>query len=89
MTVTENDRLSPLALKGQKLLAQGSTLGKIRTQTSRPVRAKALKYQVIYKAFALTGRPFVLVLKPRAMPWARSFWAFSPFLNHIRSSLIL
>ena len=47
MTVTENDRLSPLALKGQKLLAQGSTLGKIRTQTSRPVRAKALKYQVI------------------------------------------
>ena len=54
----------PLALKGQKLLAQGSTLGKIRTQTSRPARAKALKYQVIYKAFAPTGRPFVLVLKP-------------------------
>ena len=23
-------------------------------------------------------------LKPRAMPWARSFWAFSPFLNHMR-----
>ena len=21
---------------------------------------------------------------PRAMPWARSFWAFSPFLNHMR-----
>ena len=20
---------------------------------------------------------------PRAMPWARSFWAFSPFLNHM------
>ena len=23
---------------------------------------------------------------PRAMPWARSFWAFSPYLNHMRSS---
>ena len=21
---------------------------------------------------------------PRAMPWARSFWAFSPYLNHMR-----
>ena len=25
-------------------------------QTCRPVRAKALKYRAIYKAFALTGR---------------------------------
>ena len=23
-------------------------------------------------------------LIPRAMPWARSFWAFSPCLNHMR-----
>ncbi|UWF81113.1 MAG: hypothetical protein [Bacteriophage sp.] len=22
---------------------------------------------------------------PRAMPWARSFWAFSPYLNHLRN----
>ena len=21
---------------------------------------------------------------PRAMPWAKSFWAFSPYLNHLR-----
>ena len=21
---------------------------------------------------------------PRAMPWAKSFWAFSPFLNHMQ-----
>ena len=27
-----------------------------RTQTWRPVRAKALKYRAMYKAFALTGR---------------------------------
>ena len=26
------------------------------TDTCRPVRAKALKYRAIYKAFALTGR---------------------------------
>ncbi len=50
MTLTLHDWMPPLALKGQKPLAQGSTLGKIRTQTSRPVRAKALKL----KAFALT-----------------------------------
>ena len=28
----------------------------LRTQTCRPVRAKALKLQAIHKAFALTGR---------------------------------
>ena len=28
MTLTLHDRMPPLALKGQKLLAQGSTLGK-------------------------------------------------------------
>ena len=22
---------------------------------------------------------------PRALPWARSFWAFSPYLNHMRN----
>ena len=26
----------------------------------------------------------LIAIIPRAMPWARSFWAFSPFLNHIR-----
>ena len=29
-----------------------------------------------------TCRPVII---PRAMPWARSFWAFSPFLNHLRN----
>jgi len=62
------------ALKGQKLLAQGIALG-FRTDTkSRPERAKALKL----KAFALSGRLYFLPTLPRAMPWARSFWAFSP-----------
>ena len=43
-------------------------------QKSRPERAKALKL----KAFALSGRLYFLPTLPRAMPWARSFWAFSP-----------
>ncbi len=34
----------------------GHRPGLLRTQTCRPVRAKAFKYQAIYKAFALTGR---------------------------------
>ena len=34
----------------------GHRPGLLRAQTCRPVRAKALKLQAIYKAFALTGR---------------------------------
>ena len=34
----------------------GHRPGLLRAQTCRPVRAKALKYRAIYKAFALTGR---------------------------------
>ena len=49
-------------LKAQKLLAQGSALGNVGKKRSRPERAKALKL----KAFALSGRLFVSVLKPRA-----------------------
>ena len=44
------------ALKGQKLLSPGHRPGCLWAQTCRPVRAKALKYLAIYKAFALTGR---------------------------------
>ena len=34
----------------------GQRPGLLQTQTCRPVRAKALKLQAIFKAFALTGR---------------------------------
>ena len=61
-------------LKAQKLLAQGIALGNVGKKQSRPERAKALKL----KAFALSGRLYFLPTLPRAMPWARSFWAFSP-----------
>ena len=58
--------------------------GLLRTQTCRPVRAEALKLQGKHKAFALTGGALLIVVIPRAMPWARSFWAFSPLLNHMQ-----
>ena len=28
---------------------------------------------------------YLTAIIPRAMPWARSFWAFSPYLNHLRN----
>ena len=37
-------------------LSPGQRPGLFCAQTCRPVRAKALKLQAIYKAFALTGR---------------------------------
>ena len=35
------------------------------------------------KLLPLQGVLLIAII-PRAMPWARSFWAFSPFLNHMR-----
>ena len=49
-----------------------------------PCKGKSFKAPAIYKAFALTGRFAIITIIPRAMPWARGFWAFSPFLNHMR-----
>ena len=42
-------------LKAQKLLAQGIALG-ITATYNAPCKGKSFKYQVIYKAFAPTGR---------------------------------
>ena len=39
------------------------------TDTCRPVRAKALKYRAIYKAFALTGRLFKIRIKIWYKKW--------------------
>ena len=62
-------------LKAQKLLAQGSALGNVGKNQGRPERAKALKL----KAFALSGRFVVSILKPRALPWAKSFCPFRAY----------
>ncbi len=50
------------ALKGQKLLAQGNALG-IKHLARRPVRAKALKLQANFKAFALSGKMYGTYLR--------------------------
>ena len=65
------------ALKGQKHLAQGNTLGKAMLGC-RPVRAKAFYIRGIFMLLPLQGVSIPPYL-PRALPWARCFWAFSPF----------
>ena len=64
----------------------GHRPGLLRALAYRPVRAKALKLQAKQKAFALTGR-LADCHYTQGEPWARSFWAFSPYLNHMRSSV--
>ena len=44
--------ITPYALKGQKLLAQGIALGSSEAQTRRPVRAKAVKEPSSKQSFA-------------------------------------
>ena len=48
----------PTRPEGAEALSPGQRPGLLRTQTCRPVRAKALKLQIKHKAFALTGRVF-------------------------------
>ena len=43
-----------------------------------------IRYRGCYiKLLPLQGA-LLITIKPRAMPWAKSFWAFSPFLNHLQ-----
>ena len=67
----------PYALKGQKLLAQGTALGVV-VGAMRPVRAKALKYEANSKLLPLQGDRFPFIIH-RAMPWARSFCPFRAY----------
>ena len=61
----------------------GHRPGLLWTQPCRPVRAKALKNRVFTRLLPLQGALLIAII-PRAMPWARSFWAFSPYLSHMR-----
>ena len=74
----------PLRPERAETPSPGHRPGLLQTQTCRPERAKALKYWAMYKAFALTQGDLLIAIIPRAMPWARSYWAFSPYLNHMR-----
>ena len=51
---------TPHALKGQKLLAQGTALG-ILTVSKTPCKGKSFIITKYFKAFALTGRMFIII----------------------------
>ena len=53
----------PTRPEGAEALSPGQRPGLLRIKAFRPVRAKALKLQAIYKAVALTGRVFKIRLK--------------------------
>ena len=78
------------ALKGQKLLAQGSALG-IMAISNAPCKGKSFKIHrikmenplryvkllpVVLKLLPLQGARFATHKKPRALPWAKSFCPF-------------
>ena len=62
-------------LKAQKLLAQGSALGNVG---NNKVALKGQKL-LISKLLPFQGDFVVFILKPRALPWARSFCPFRAY----------
>ena len=70
------------ALKGQKLLAQGIALGNHGRKFVALKGQKLSSTRQFTKLLPLQGALLTAII-PRAMPWAKSFWAFSPFLNHM------
>ena len=75
--------LAPHALKGQKLLAQGIALGNHGRKFVALKGQKLSSTRQFTKLLPLQGALLTAII-PRAMPWAKSFWAFSPYLNHVR-----
>ena len=75
-------------LKAQKLLAQGIALGMMAISKT-PCKGESFMFCLEFlKLLPLQGALLIAII-PRAMPWARSFWAFSPFqpysLNSFRT----
>ena len=54
--LTQVSHVSSIRPERAEAPSPGHRPGLLRTQTCRPVRAKALKLQTKHKAFALTGR---------------------------------
>ena len=71
------------ALKGQKLLAQGSALGFLWVANLAPCKGKSFTYRngvsifirCILKLLPLQGALLIVII-PRAMPWAKGFCPF-------------
>ena len=70
-------------LKAQKLLAQGIALG-IMAANKAPCKGKSLINCLRLESFCPYRATGLCPLIPRVLPWAKSFWAFSPFLNHMQ-----
>ena len=62
---------APHALKGQKLLAQGSALGVVAISKA-PCKGKSFVNYLILKAFALTGRQICVHKHPGRCPGLRA-----------------
>ena len=68
MIVIQVSQVSPTRPERAEALSPGQRPGLLRSQTCRPVRAKAFKYQVITKLLPLQGALLIAFI-PRAMPW--------------------
>ena len=47
-------------------------------------RSDILLYLFFKRLLPLQGARRIALI-PRVLPWARSFWAFSPYLNHMQN----
>ena len=78
--------ITQLALKGQKLLAQGSALGN-SCCSSAPCKGKSFKnIAAVWKLLPLQGVITISILSiPRVLPWARSFCPFRAYGAYLRN----
>ena len=69
------------ALKGQQVLSPGQRPGyRCIPLYTRPDRAKAFTFPRKHGVLLHFQRDFTISISPRALPWAKFYWAFSPFL---------
>ena len=78
--------ISRHALKGQKLLAQGSALGN-SCCSSAPCKGKSFKnIAAVWKLLPSQGVITISILSiPRVLPWARSFCPFRAYGAYLRN----
>ena len=67
------------APQGQQLIAQGTALGK-RVSRCAPCKGKSECNEMIIKCFCPYRTQLPQYIQPRVIPWAISFWAFSPWI---------